>query len=260
MGNEIIFDDDVVKIVYSLEEDRYYTNNYSKALGFLSIPLTACFHIGYKCNLKCPFCLSPFETIENNKINYTSICNFIKSNKIMRVVISGGEPLLYLDELPVMLKNLKKLGCHTIVSTNGTLPFKNIENYLDLIDWFDISLPATNRDLYCQIRGDDYFERVITFIQELITTGRRVRLSYMVSENNLHDVKRFPLLAVSLGIKNIRITHTYQSRTGELIQLFLYEELCQRRCKNVCFRRLNFVGLWRLRGTGFSPTTSTVIH
>lgn len=196
---------------YSLEEDRFYTKNLTRTMSITQKPLTLCIHVGYKCNLTCSYCLSKDDHDQFNAkdIEIEKIYNFIKKEAIPRVIISGGEPFLYKDRLWALLRGLKKSGCYTFVSTNGTIG-KEIEHYyLDTIDWFDISLPATERALYHKIRGKDYFEKVIEFIQTLHSKGKRLRLSYTLNEDNLSDVFKLPQFAMKLGINNIRISHTY---------------------------------------------------
>ena len=118
-------------------------------------------------------------------------------------------------ELINVLTQLKKYGCYTIVSTNGTIHIKDIKKYFGLIDWFDVSIPATNRELYHKIRGYDCFDIVVSFIKSLVNNGQRVRLSYTISKENVHDWKMLPQFTKNLGINNLRVGHTYQPKTGE---------------------------------------------
>lgn len=87
-----------------------------------------------KCNLKCNFCDTDFDT--SNAINYNIDELFKKLNGINADVVSftGGEPLLDVVFLKEFLNKYKsKLNKKTYLETNGTMP-KELKEIIDLID------------------------------------------------------------------------------------------------------------------------------
>jgi organic radical activating enzyme len=108
------------------------------------------------CNLSCEFCDTKFswnpEYVNNlEKPNWktpeeiaTKI--FSISEMCKRVVITGGEPLLFKDQLQPLLKILKDEGYFVEIETNGTLlpylsieiPFLSSEGYVEPSQLFNI--------------------------------------------------------------------------------------------------------------------------
>lgn len=79
------------------------------------------------CNLRCPYCHNP-ELVENiNKdslLPLEEVLSFLKrrAKMISAVVLTGGEPLLYGDDLISLAKEIHDLGLLLKIDTNGTLP------------------------------------------------------------------------------------------------------------------------------------------
>lgn len=87
------------------------------------------------CILKCPYCHNP-ELIEGgNPVNMDKIKAEIKDSLdfIDAVNITGGEPLIQVEDVLELLKFSKKLGLETKLDTNGFYP----ERLSDVIEWTD---------------------------------------------------------------------------------------------------------------------------
>ena len=69
------------------------------------------------------------------------------------VTFSGGEALLQLDFVAEMLDLCKKEGLHTVVETNGSLPFDRYERVLPLVDLFLVDYKLTDEQLHRQHTG-----------------------------------------------------------------------------------------------------------
>lgn len=195
---------------YDISKDRFFCKDKNKGVNLVKSPLTVCVHVGYKCNLMCSYCSSK-HNLNNEKDGFLCepIADFIKAHNIKRIVISGGEPFLYPDRLLPFLQLLKKENVATIISTNGTVIENCTDEILELVDWIDVSLPATTNDLYEQIRGVDLFDEVIYFIQKMVYKKKRVRVSYTLNSLNKDDILNILPLINELEVANIRIGHTY---------------------------------------------------
>lgn len=94
------------------------------------------------CNLKCisngELCKYAFPNL--NKISVNEAKEFINNNKsINHIVIQGGEPLLYKEELESFLNDVWRDGMFITIHTNGTLPILN-----PLTNKYKISLYIVN--------------------------------------------------------------------------------------------------------------------
>ncbi len=204
------------KVIYDNKTDRFLETCEETKFSLL----TACLHVGYKCNLACPYCFNQFsgETIEDK--GDLAIFSAIKELGIKRLVISGGEPFLYQERLFSLLKTAKDNGVSTLVSTNGVLLNDSIiEKFLPYFNFVDVSLPATNAQDYYKIRRFDGFQKVILTIKKLIENNVKVRLTVTVSKDNFNSLKDLPSLVKDLGVKNVRIGYEY-NENGLIDQLF----------------------------------------
>lgn len=80
------------------------------------------------CNLKCinngKLCEYAFSNL--NKISVTEAKKFVNDNKaINHIVITGGEPLLYKEDLERFLNDIWRDDMFITIHTNGTLPILN---------------------------------------------------------------------------------------------------------------------------------------
>ena len=205
---------------YEVEDDRFY--RVSDGESNANLLLTCCFHIGYSCNIQCPYCFSPFASKKLVRVDFREIASFIGEQQLQRVVISGGEPFLYERELLSAVEALKDLGTSVLISTNGLLLSKSINRYesiLRKVDWVDISLPAATPSTYQIVRQYDGFDEVITAVKKLQDFGKRVRLSFSLCDSNERELYQFLELVASLGVENVRIGNMYlpdQSKTNSL--------------------------------------------
>ncbi|MFH0731453.1 MAG: 7-carboxy-7-deazaguanine synthase QueE [Candidatus Omnitrophota bacterium] len=98
------------------------------------------------CNLACSYCDVP----KNKKAIRQScgrIISQIKKLKAQTVSLTGGEPLLQIDFLKILLPKLKSLKFMVYLETNATLPrnLKAILKYVDIIA-ADIKLPSVTKE------------------------------------------------------------------------------------------------------------------
>lgn len=79
------------------------------------------------CNLRCPFCHNKELVTElniNNSIEWKEIYDYLvkRKNILKGVCITGGEPLLYADDLKEIINDIHSIGMSVKLDTNGTLP------------------------------------------------------------------------------------------------------------------------------------------
>lgn len=74
------------------------------------------------CNLRCWFCDTPFTSWqpEGEDWSLEEIVHQVQAKQTSHVVITGGEPMLYSEMVP-LTQELKRLGLHITIETAGTL-------------------------------------------------------------------------------------------------------------------------------------------
>ena len=107
----------IVEIFHSVQGEGYHTG----------IP-----HVFVRfgnCNLRCEWCDTNFLEYEMRDLE--DIVSEVSSYNCNRVIFTGGEPAL--QDLGSIGMELKKLGLHISIETNGTIPVDPI------IDWICVS-------------------------------------------------------------------------------------------------------------------------
>lgn len=93
------------------------------------------YEIGIRCNLACPFCIAEAQYSRNvnglpTKVGFArfnSVITSLRSLGFGRLIVTGGEPLLY-QELWDMLARATDLGFATSIITNGVLVPEYLQN------------------------------------------------------------------------------------------------------------------------------------
>lgn len=118
-----------------------------------------------KCPLKCPYCHNSEILEGGSKVSLSEIYKIIddSSEYIDAVVVSGGEPLVQIDDLISILKFSKKLKLKTKLDTSACYPdrLKKVLPYLDYLA-IDIKAPY---DKYKEIIGSDIGNQVAESIR-----------------------------------------------------------------------------------------------
>ncbi|MDR2966859.1 MAG: anaerobic ribonucleoside-triphosphate reductase activating protein [Methanobacteriaceae archaeon] len=113
-----------------------------------------------KCPLRCPYCHNSELLDGGEEISLSEIFKIIddSSEYIDAVVVSGGEPLVQLDELVSILKYSKRLKLKTKLDTSAYYPnrLKKVLPYLDYLA-IDVKVPYNK---YKEIIGSDIGEKV----------------------------------------------------------------------------------------------------
>jgi MoaA/NifB/PqqE/SkfB family radical SAM enzyme len=159
-------------------------------MRLVSHPVLCNYYVTYRCNATCSFCdiwerPSPYITIENAKSNFKAL----KKLGVKVVDFTGGEPLLHrqIDEL---LREAKKSGLITTITTNGLLYPKYASRLRGLVDMLHFSLDSPNRDEHDQSRGVKCFDKVMESIQIAKSYNERPDILFTVFENNIHQIQQ----------------------------------------------------------------------
>ncbi|MDD3894215.1 MAG: 7-carboxy-7-deazaguanine synthase QueE [Syntrophomonadaceae bacterium] len=200
-----------------------------------------------KCNLNCPYCDTETMVPEYVRVEkeagtrfFTKIANPLPLDKLFYLLqtydfsvhhslsVTGGEPLLWADELEILLPLLKEKGLTVYLETNGTLPgpLLQILQLVDIIS-MDIKLPFEHKTYW------DVHESFLRYC-----TQKEVFVKIVVhKETNLHDLKTAcDLIAgVSPSILTILqpVTQTQGIQTPKSKQLLEWQSLLLKKLLNV---------------------------
>jgi molybdenum cofactor biosynthesis enzyme MoaA len=108
-----------------------------------------------------------------------------------RVVLSGGEPLLF-PCLEQVLDCLASTKNQIVLATNLTVLPKQIEAIARRICWFDVSLHGYDRSSYATMRGKDCYRAVLQNLQRLkaVEPQTRIAVNYVLHQGNLSELER----------------------------------------------------------------------
>ncbi len=141
------------------------------------------------CQLRCKFCHNPdtWNTSANKLVEKESILAKLKRSKDYLnmsgggVTFTGGEPLLQIDFLLEICKEIKKLGIHIAIDTNGnfeiTDKIKELMSYVDLVL---LDIKHIDNDMHKYITGVGN-EKTLAFAKYLESINKKmwIRVVYM---------------------------------------------------------------------------------
>ncbi len=128
------------------------------------------------CVFKCPYCHNR-EFVERGRPEYPfeSFKEFVEERKefLDAIVFSGGEPLLFIDELEFLADYVKRCGLKVAIHTTGYSPDRlKILVDKNLIDWAGIDLKADRKNYpFASGTKKNYFEKTAESIEILKDSG-----------------------------------------------------------------------------------------
>jgi MoaA/NifB/PqqE/SkfB family radical SAM enzyme len=167
-----------------------------------------------RCNLLCTTCPRTYAELEPPADMswelFTSIIDQIPG--LQRAVLHGvGEPML-VKHLPRMVSYLKERGVYVLFNTNGTV--LNERNGRALIearlDELRVSLDASNAKTYREVRGKNYFNRILKNVRAFREFQEREghdtpRVSAWLTglRETIEELPDFIRVAAQIGVKEV---------------------------------------------------------
>ena len=171
--------------------------------SYLSAPRRATWEVTSACNLRCPHCLNDSGKAHDEELDTKqamTVIDELSKNKVLSVLISGGEPLLRPDIL-TLLEYISSKRIRPSIATNGVeLPEEIIIGLRDLpVYQAHVSIDGIGAQ-HDRFRGrKGAFEASCKTIRRLQEEGISVSISTTVTAENLDDFDRIIDLAVDLG-------------------------------------------------------------
>jgi 7-carboxy-7-deazaguanine synthase len=122
------------------------------------------------CNLSCSYCDTPDSRIGGDEIFVSEVFDLVIRQSPRYVCITGGEPLLQLEEVLDLADRLKTAGKTVSIETNGTLPFDSL--FSSAIICMDVKCPSSgessNLTLLKTLRDVDSVKFVVGTAEDLM--------------------------------------------------------------------------------------------
>lgn len=197
-------------------DPRRYHEAVTDELGKEATQLPVCLYLEVtnRCNLLCTTCPRTYEELEPPADMswelFTAIVDQVP--QLARAVLHGvGEPML-VKELPRMVGYLKARGTYVLFNTNGTV--LNERNGRGLIasglDELRVSLDASNATSFKNIRGKNYFGRILRNVRAFRDLQEREghslpRVSAWLTglKETIEELPAFVRVAAEIGVKEV---------------------------------------------------------
>jgi MoaA/NifB/PqqE/SkfB family radical SAM enzyme len=197
-------------------DPRRYHEAVEPAMGTLVMSDPVCLYLETtnRCNLLCTTCPRTYADLEPPADMswelFTRIVDQVPN--IARVVLHGvGEPML-VKELPRMVRYLKDRGAFVLFNTNGTVltARKGRELSESGLDELRVSLDAADARTFLQVRGKDYFNRIVRNVRAFIEMQarenlERPRVSLWLTglRETIAQLPDFVRIAHDIGVKEV---------------------------------------------------------
>jgi 7-carboxy-7-deazaguanine synthase len=96
------------------------------------------------CNLRCTYCDTEYAFYEGKDFSVEQIIDEIEKYNCKLVEVTGGEPLVQMDECLEMMKRLCDLGFEVMIETGGSLSIKGIDHRVKVI--MDLKCPSSEME------------------------------------------------------------------------------------------------------------------
>lgn len=96
------------------------------------------------CNLRCSYCDTEYAFYEGKDLSVNEIISEVKGYQCKLVEITGGEPLVQMDECLELMKVLCDEGFEVMIETGGSLPIKEIDKRVMII--MDLKCPSSGME------------------------------------------------------------------------------------------------------------------
>lgn len=93
------------------------------------------------CNLRCTYCDTEYAFYDGKDMEISEIISEVKKYQCNLVEITGGEPLVQMNECLALMKQFCDEGFQVLIETGGSLPIKGIDQRVKII--MDLKCPSS---------------------------------------------------------------------------------------------------------------------
>lgn len=170
-----------------------------------------------RCNDRCPKC-GIWETPESNN-EHLQISHFLEClrklhRNLYQVTLTGGEPLLFKNDVLLIAEEAKKLNVPMLIVTNGRFLTEDFLNrYAELGHILVISVDAVEKEKWNEFRGRNNFDigmKNILLAKKIL--GDKLRIQSVLSDETKCEIPKVEQFCKEMGIPHI--SQTYQDFGG----------------------------------------------
>jgi GTP 3',8-cyclase len=228
------------------------SDEYGRRFKTLRISLTS------QCNLGCTYCTLSGKSYDkknnnksNNSLSVEDLVTAVQSlNDILHlntVRLTGGEPLLYHDLIP-LIRSLKKINIHDLkMTTNGYLLAGKIMELKNAgLRNINISLDALDQDTFYKISRRKNLSGILEGIEQAVHTGLGVKIN-CVAMKGINDHQVIPLFEYAKD-RNIPIRFLELMKMGHLQDNYQKFLLTQKEILKILSNEFSFFSIGRNAG------------
>ena len=185
----------------------------------ISAPITVHVEITDACNEKCGHCynFSREEAATRSVIHFEQLDNTIDElikNKVMHVIITGGEPTLAMDRIRHLA--IKAIAYGMTVSLNSNMKDVGDDKLKELksvgIDHILTSLHSSDPSQHDEITGSvGDFQKTVNCINDAQRSGIRVTVNTVLTKKNTGDIYQIGKLVRRIGVKKFLVNRVIPS-------------------------------------------------
>jgi MoaA/NifB/PqqE/SkfB family radical SAM enzyme len=213
------------EITYDSASDKFSAKLTSTARFSLSGPLGVGWIILGGCNLRCIHCYGNAEALPKGIIGREGalrVAQQLVDAGTMRVVLSGGEPLLYKHIFDIV-RFLANSGVGVVLGTNGTYVTPKILPDLRKCVRVEVSLDGHEPSLHNRIRPSragrgNAFAEAIRAIEYCVGEGVEVRVLTAVNRHNQEYLEAIADQVIRLNVREWAVSHTLPA--GRALPIF----------------------------------------
>ncbi len=159
-----------------------------------------------RCNLRCKHCCVSAGPEERDRLDTKQLIQAVEQIIELNprhIGITGGEPLLREDILPLLEYTRKKYQGELSLLTNGLLIHRqNVQRIVESVDSVSISLDGYDEKSCARIRGEGVFQRAVEAIGLLQEKGLQdITVSMLISKGTVDEEEKFRSLCQDMGVK-----------------------------------------------------------
>ena len=161
-----------------------------------------------RCNDKCAKC-GIWKTPEPDQ-EHLPIAHFINClnrlhENLYQVTLTGGEPLMCVDDVLLIAEESKKLGVPMIIVTNGVLLTERfLQIYARLGHVLVVSLDTIDKAKWAEFRGRKHYDVVMWNVRlALSLLGSKLRIQSVLAKETEADVQQVRAFCEELSIPHV---------------------------------------------------------
>jgi MoaA/NifB/PqqE/SkfB family radical SAM enzyme len=176
----------MAKISYKdLGASLQYDEDTDRFVGFtIPSPLSVCYKINKKCNLRCGYCIATSSPDASDGLptdKAKALIQKIAESGIKRLDITGGEPFLRSDIMDIINFSVSQ-GLETVVTTNGYYITDEISQKLANLEVFtQVSIDGP-QPVMDRVRGKGAYEAAISALKKLNDAGVQTRINCVLQK------------------------------------------------------------------------------